>query len=104
MFRWVPGNQARTRTEPAPSELLKATRMLPVTRRVEPATGQTRIWINKAQGKVASFLFTDFSHSDRGTGPATLVEIRTRCIAPFVHLWLCFYWQFFPSKGLRVDW
>ncbi|KPA23080.1 hypothetical protein shim_13740 [Shimia sp. SK013] len=29
MYRWAPGNQARTRTEPAPSELLKATGMQP---------------------------------------------------------------------------
>ncbi|SEQ30287.1 hypothetical protein SAMN04488092_105207 [Thalassovita taeanensis] len=29
LYRWAPGNQARTRTEPAPSELLKATGMLP---------------------------------------------------------------------------
>lgn len=29
MYRWAPGNQARARTEPAPSELLKATGMQP---------------------------------------------------------------------------
>ncbi len=39
MYRWVPDNQARTQTEPAPSELLKATGMLLITRRAEPAEG-----------------------------------------------------------------
>ncbi|SHJ40633.1 hypothetical protein SAMN05444000_10878 [Shimia gijangensis] len=29
MYRWAPDNQARARTEPAPSELLKATGMQP---------------------------------------------------------------------------
>ncbi len=29
MYRWAPGNQTRVRTEPAPSDLLKATGMLP---------------------------------------------------------------------------
>jgi len=36
MYRWVPGNRTRARTEPAPSELLKATGMQPDTRRAEP--------------------------------------------------------------------
>ena len=37
MYRWVPGNRTRARTEPAPSELLKATGMQPSTKRAEPA-------------------------------------------------------------------
>ena len=39
MYRWAPGNEARATTEPAPSDLLKATGMLRFTRRAEPATG-----------------------------------------------------------------
>ncbi len=36
-YRWAPGNRTTIRTEPAPSDLLKATGMGPVTGRAEPA-------------------------------------------------------------------
>ena len=38
MYRWGPGNRTKARTEPAPSELLKATGMQPITSRAEPVT------------------------------------------------------------------
>ena len=48
MYRWVPGNRTRIRTEPAPSELLKATGMQPITRRAEPVTPVDR-WCSGAR-------------------------------------------------------
>ncbi len=50
MYRWVPDNEARTKTEPAPSDLLKATGMLRVTRRAEPATDLSRLRTGMWQG------------------------------------------------------
>ena len=38
MYRCGPGNRTKARTEPAPSELLKATGMQPITSRAEPVT------------------------------------------------------------------
>ena len=38
MYRWGPGNRTKARTEPAPSALLKATGMQPITSRAEPVT------------------------------------------------------------------
>ena len=32
MYRWAPGNRTRIQTEPAPSEMLKATGILPQAR------------------------------------------------------------------------
>ena len=40
VYRWAPDKWARTQTEPAPSELLKATGMQPYTERAEPA-----VWV-----------------------------------------------------------
>ena len=45
MYRWGPGNRTKARTEPAPSELLKATGMQPITSRAEPVTSDiSRCW------------------------------------------------------------
>lgn len=38
MYRWAPDNRTTVRTEPAPSELFKATGMQPLTSNAEPVT------------------------------------------------------------------
>ena len=54
--RWAPGNRTRIRTEPAPSELRKATGMQPCTGRAEPATAQSRVHGKAQQGGIGQHL------------------------------------------------
>lgn len=54
MYRWGPGNGARAPTAPAPSDLRKATGMLPHVKREEqkPACALGSVWTLLGQGRV----------------------------------------------------
>ena len=61
MYRWAPDKKTRVSTEPAPSDLLKATGIRPHTRRAEPATASVGLcWPNSKVQRSLVFIKLDF--------------------------------------------
>ncbi len=122
MYRWAPGNKATAMTEPAPSELLKATGILPAC----DEKGRNRQSLNRRGGsalqevarntiaRVIDNLFMNCSHAPMehptNMPPADLssekqpgqILARGVCRHMISHGFATVE-EFVPSRGLRVD-
>ena len=70
VYRWAPGNQTRVRTEPAPSDLLKATGMLPYHEKGRTRQGLPNPSVRAPQGGHANCAMSVRFPKGRGLGHA----------------------------------